>query len=886
VTSSEIRTLFVRYFSDHGHKPMPSTSLIPQDDPTLLFTNAGMVPFKKIFLGEAAPLAPRIVSSQKCIRAGGKHNDLENVGQTARHHTFFEMLGNFSFGDYFKEEAIHFAWELLTERFRLPPDRLWITIFEADDEAARLWKRIVPAERILRLGKKDNFWQMGDVGPCGPCSEIMFDQGEALHADCPGIGHCDCDRYLEIWNLVFMQFSRDASGRMSPLPKPSIDTGMGLERMAAVCQGVLSNYETDLFQPLFQAISDLSGRPLEAVSTSMPGKVIADHVRAMTFLVCDGLLPSNEGRGYLFRRILRRAARFGRQLGFESPFLHHLTETLVDQMGSAYPELHRARHQVERIVLGEEERFIRTLDKGLGLLEEIMTRVRKRSGQQIPGADLFSLYDTYGFPVDLAEEVASEAGLSLDLEGFNAAMSAQKTRARRSWVGGARSAKASEDKAFFRKLADRLGETSFVGYDGLKEKVRLQAILKGNDSVKSAEAGEEVLLVFQPSPFYAESGGQVGDQGRLFSGNTQATVVRTEKPLPGLHLHCTKVVQGRLKVGSCYEAEVDAPSRAATARNHTATHLLHAVLREVLGDHVKQAGSLVAPDRLRFDFQHFAALSSRELNRIEATVNARIIQDKAVETRTMPMDAAIESGAMALFGEKYGQEVRVVSVEGFSRELCGGTHCQRIGEIGLFKITKEGSVAAGVRRIEAVTGLEAYRWLKAQEKTLHEVAALLRSQPEDLLNQSRKLLQQVQAKEREIERLRSRREGGASNPLSKVRKIGALSLLVDQIEGADIKVLRAHADHLRDLLQSGIIVVGAAAPEGEKVSIVVMVTSEWAGQYPASKLANALALLVGGKGGGRAEMAQAGGKGRAKLSEALEASAGFVKQMAQGKPPG
>ncbi len=879
MTSSEIRAEFIRFFSERSHAEVASASLIPAGDPSLLFTNAGMVQFKSTFLGEELRPYQRAVSSQKCVRAGGKHNDLDNVGQTARHHTFFEMLGNFSFGDYFKEEAIRFAWDLLTKTYQLPPSKLFITVYKDDDEAAALWEKIVPARRVIRLGEKDNFWQMGDVGPCGPCSEIMFDQGEAVHADCPGIGRCECDRYLEIWNLVFMQYSRDLSGKLSPLPKPSIDTGMGLERITAVCQGVFSNYETDLFRPLFQAIALESNRSEEEVLAAMPGRVIADHLRALTFLAADGVVPANEGRGYVFRRILRRAARFGRQFGFYEPFLHGLTQTLIEQMSGPYPELKQQEAQIKRMILGEEERFIHTLNQGVQLLEEIITGLKKKGEESIPGASLFTLYDTYGFPIDLSEEIAIESGLKLDLLGFSAAMTAQKERARRSWVGAEQKVSTSKSNTIYKTLLDRHGKSDFVGYTQLESETPLLAIIKEDELVSSAEAGDEIALLIKTTPFYAESGGQAGDKGSLSSKSALVQIDRTSKASGELSLHHGKVKQGRIEVGQVYRALVEQASRHDTARNHTGTHLLHATLREILGDHVKQAGSFVSPDRLRFDFQHFAALNSHEIDRIEAEVNRRIIKGTAVETNIMGMKEAVDTGAMALFGEKYGDEVRVVSVGDFSSELCGGTHCRGVGEIGLFKIVKESSVAAGIRRIEALTGRAAYAWMKTQEHCLQKVAVQLKSRPDELPQKTERLLEVLQKKEQEIADLRKAQSGGAKDPLSGVQKIGDLSLLKEKIPPADIKIIRARADHLRDLLQSGIIIVGAASPDEEKVSIVVMVTPDWTARYQAGKIAKALAALVDGSGGGKPEMAQAGGKRTDKLDAALAQSLEIIRGM-------
>ncbi len=877
MNSAEIRSQFIQYFSGHGHQEVQSSPLVPSNDPSLLFTNAGMVQFKSTFLGEERRSYTRAVSSQKCIRAGGKHNDLENVGQTARHHTFFEMLGNFSFGDYFKKDAIAYAWELLTVGYQLAPSDLWVTVFHEDDEAAGLWSKIVSSDRIIRLGEKDNFWQMGDVGPCGPCSEIMFDQGPAVHPDCPGIGQCDCDRYLEIWNLVFMQYSRGYDGKLSSLPKPSIDTGMGLERLTAVCQGVLSNYDTDLFKPLFHAIAKHANRPEDEIRASIPGRVIADHLRAITFLTSDGVVPSNEGRGYVLRRILRRAARFGKKLGFHDPFLFTLTGDVITLMQEAYPELVQNCKRINQIVLGEEERFIHTLNQGVYLIEEIIQKLKKKKVTVLPGEELFTLYDTYGFPLDIAEEIAAEAGMSLDQGGFQKAMEIQKERARRSWVGDG-GPRGAEKNPLYRKVLEESGETRFTGYEHLEETVTLLAILKDGESVHSAEGGETVALMLNPSPFYAESGGQVGDRGTLASSSALVEIDQTTKPLPDLFLHHAKVVQGSIEVGGAYHAIVDGDSRRDTARNHTGTHLLHAVLREVLGDHVKQAGSLVTPERLRFDFQHFSPLTDREVDRIEERVNERIREDVLVQTRLLGLKEAIATGAMALFGEKYGDQVRVVEVADFSRELCGGTHCRDTGEIGLFKVVRESSVAAGIRRIEALTGPEAYHWVKDQEHILQKLATMFRSRPDEVLKKAERLLSQTQEKDREIDRLRSRQTKHTSDPLSKVHKIGSLSVLSEKIPPANIREVRAHADHLRDLLKSGLVIVGAVSQDSDKVTLVVMVTSDWTDRFSASDIVKEIADVIDGTGGGKREMAQAGGKSVEKLDMALERSIEIIKE--------
>ncbi len=889
--AAEIREQFIRAFSAWGHTPVPSAPLIPHNDPTLLFVNAGMVQFKSLFLGSAPPPYARAVSAQKCVRAGGKHNDLENVGQTHRHHTFFEMLGNFSFGDYFKKEAIAYAWEFLTRHLPLDPGRLWVTVYRDDDEAVALWKGHVSPERIVRLGDADNFWQMGETGPCGPCSEILFDQGEAVHPDCPGIGHCDCDRYLEIWNLVFMQYNKEAEGRLAPLPAPSIDTGMGLERIAAVCQGVQGNYRTDLFRPLFEAIASRAGRPVDEVMACPAGRVIADHLRAVTFLVGDGIFPGNEGRGYLLRRILRRAARFGKKIGLCDPFLHTLTGTVIEQMQTAYPELPERKSHIANVVLNEEERFIHTLNEGTQRLSDILHRLAPATGTPphapvnvLDGATVFTLYDTYGFPVDLTEEIAREEGFTLDRAGFQAAMAAQKERARRSWTGTL-----PRTDPIYEALWKEFGGTPFTGYERLTEPVTLLGMLKEGKRVDRAEAGETVEMLFDRTPFYGEAGGQVGDCGQISASLFSATISDTVKPLPDLHIHRATLGtsatsdRGVLRVGAVYQASVDAGARRNTARNHTATHLLHAALREALGDHVQQAGSRVSPDRLRFDFRHFAPLTESEIARIERRVNEETLRNVAVQTDLMEMNAALHSGAMALFGEKYGEQVRVVCISDFSRELCGGTHCAHTGEIGLFKIVREGSVASGIRRIEAVTGIGAGAWVGLQTERLREVAALLRVPADEAARKLALLLEQLRDREREIERLRAQALSASSGPSGAepmARTIGAVQVLAQVIPPATIREIRAHADRLRDRLKSGVIVVGAPSPQKDAATLVVMVTPDC--RLSASDLVRELALPIEGTGGGTAAMAQAGGKKVSMLDAAVmqtfEIVAGRMKQ--------
>ncbi len=877
----EVRDQFIRAFSAWGHTPVSSAPLIPHNDATLLFVNAGMVQFKSLFLGLESRPYVRAVSAQKCIRAGGKHNDLEQVGRTARHHTFFEMLGNFSFGDYFKKEAIAYAWEFLTQRLRLDPSRLWVTVHHDDDDAAQLWKRWVASDRIIRLGDQDNFWQMGETGPCGPCSEILFDQGAVVHPDCPGIGACDCDRYLEVWNLVFMQYSREMDGRLTALPAPSIDTGMGLERISAVCQGVCDNYHTDLFRPLFDAIALCARLPLEEAMARPAGRVIADHLRAITFLISDGVFPSNEGRGYVLRRILRRAARFGKKLGVYDPFLHTLTGAVVGTMQTAYPELAERAAQVAQVVLGEEERFRHTLDEGTQRLSDVLDRLKKQGASVLDGETVFTLYDTYGFPADLAEEVAREEGFSLDIGGFHAAMEAQKERARRSWAG---TGSLPKTDAIYDTLFKEFGETSFIGYERLTEPVTLLAILKEGKRVDAVESGEGIELLFDRTPFYAEAGGQVGDAGGLSGPSLFATISDTVKPMSELHIHRGRLDRGALRVGTTYQVSVDETARHNTARNHTATHLLHAALREALGDHVQQAGSRVAPDRLRFDFRHFAPLTEAEIARIERRVNDATLRNIAVQTDVMDMNAALTLGAMALFGEKYGARVRVVCMSGFSRELCGGTHCAATGEIGLFKIVREGSVASGIRRIEAVTGLYAQDWVTLQAGSVREIAALLRVPPEEAVRKVAWLQGQMREKEREIERLRAQslasQEQGTAYPQVLVRTIGVLSVMSRTMPPATLKEVRAYADHLRDRLKSGVIVVGAPSPQEEAAAVVVMVTPDWSDRLSAADLVGEIARVIEGTGGGTATMAQGGGKRVAMLDTAVNQSLDVIaKQM-------
>ncbi len=873
-TAQDLRQAFIRYFEQHGHQAVPSSPLIPQADPTLLFTNAGMNQFKRVFLGEETRAYKRAVSAQKCLRAGGKHNDLENVGYTRRHHTFFEMLGNFSFGDYFKEDAIRFGWEFLTQTVGLDKSRLWVTVFREDNDAELLWKKIgISPSRIMRCDEKDNFWQMADTGPCGPCSEIHFDQGPAVPGDDRPNG--DGDRVIEIWNLVFMQFNRDASGTLHPLPKPSIDTGMGLERLAAVAQGVYSNYDTDLFTPLLAAIAKRAGTEYgkkEQGDRSM--RVVADHLRAITFLMADGILPSNEGRGYVLRRILRRAARHGRLLGIVEPFLHELTAVVVQHMGGAYSELRSAAGTVAEATRGEEERFIATLDQGLPILNDMIATTRSAGRTMLPGPEVFKLYDTYGFPMDLITEACREQGLTVDQAGFDAAIEEQRNRARK--TGGFEQETA---RPAVTKLAEQFGVTKFVGYDRLESDSVLQAILKGDRLVKEAAEGDEVEVVLDVTPFYAEGGGQVGDQGVLVGTEGRLEIKETTRPVPTLILHKGTVSKGRIREGEPLHLTVNRATRQDSARNHTATHLVHAALRDLLGPHVKQFGSLVAPNRLRFDFAHFRPLSSRDIDEIETVVNGEIRKNETVRSEVMSIQDAVAKGALAFFGDKYGEQVRVVTVESFSKELCGGTHCRHTGEIGLFRIVSETGVAAGVRRLEAQTGSGAMAMMKKLEAEVRELSDLLKVGPSELVAKTRKVMAQLKDKERELEELKLKMASGSA-VASTAKTVAGVPVHVQRTDGLDMNGMRALADQLRDKLKSGVVALGAATEDG-KVSLLVVVTKDLSGKVKAGDLIKVMAAEVGGTGGGRPEMAQAGGKDPSRLDASLEKVFDLVEQALQ-----
>ena len=864
ISSAELRTRFLEYFRSQGHEIVPSSSLVPANDPTLLFTNAGMVQFKEVFLGlEQRPYA-RAASSQRCVRAGGKHNDLENVGYTARHHTFFEMLGNFSFGDYFKREAIGFAWEFLTDVLKLPPEKLWVTVFEEDDDAADIWlKEIkVDPQRFARIGAADNFWSMGDTGPCGPCTEIFYDHGPEVAGGPPGTPEADGDRYIEIWNLVFMQYNRAADGALTPLPKPSVDTGMGLERLAAVLQGVHSNYEIDLFRNLIQAAAKLAGIK-DTSNNSL--KVIADHIRSCAFLIADGVTPSNEGRGYVLRRIIRRAVRHGHSLGLKEPFFYKLVAPLVKEMGAAYPELVKAQSQVERALQREEERFRETLDEGIKILQQEIATLQ---GKRIPGETAFRLYDTFGFPVDLTADYAKSHGLEVDMAGFERAMEQQRGRARA----------ASQFGVAYATPTGVEGCTEFTGYEHLQEQSKVLALYRGDEQVDMLGAGEEGTVVLERTPFYAESGGQVGDRGVLESAQSKFEVRDTRKLGGDVFGHIGKVTQGSLKVGEDVTARVDESARQATVLNHSATHLMHAALRKVLGEHVTQKGSLVEPGRLRFDFSHFAPLTREELLEIERLVNEQIRANAPVETRVMSFDDARSSGAMALFGEKYGDSVRVLRIGDFSMELCGGTHATRAGDIGLFKIISEGGVASGVRRIEALTGEAAVAAMEAADETLVRVAGLVKAGRDDLEDKVQQLLERSRKLEKELEQLKGKLASAAGSDLSaQAVEVAGLKVLAARLDGADAKSLRDTVDQLKNKLGSAAVVL--ATVSGDKVSLVAGVTADQTQKLKAGELVNMVAQQVGGKGGGRPDMAQAGGTDPAGLDAALNSVPDWVRQQ-------
>ncbi|AGA33125.1 Alanyl-tRNA synthetase [Thioalkalivibrio nitratireducens DSM 14787] len=867
--SADIRRSFLDFFIRHGHVEVPSSPLVPGNDPTLLFTNSGMVQFKEVFLGREKRPYTRAVSSQRCVRAGGKHNDLENVGYTARHHTFFEMLGNFSFGDYFKREAIAYAWEFLTRTIGIPVDRLWVTVYETDDDAYAIWVNEigVAPERVLRIGDtpgggSDNFWQMGDTGPCGPCTEIFYDHGPEVAGGPPGSPDEDGDRYIEIWNLVFMQYDRDSSGNLTPLPHPSVDTGMGLERLAAVLQGVHSNYEIDLFQDLIHAAAEIVGTK-DRGSASL--KVIADHIRSIAFLITDGVMPGNEGRGYVLRRVIRRAARHGHKLGCDEAFLYRLIPALVSAMGEAYPELAEGQENLERVLRKEEMKFLETLEKGVRILEEDLDRLQ---GSTIPGETIFLLYDTYGFPVDLTGDIARERGLELDLDGFERAMQEQRDRARAA-------------SHFTMDTAQAPGmevATEFTGYERLEDEGRVVALFRDNEPVEAIELGEGGIVVLDRTPFYAESGGQVGDIGTL-SGSGIRFEVRDTRKQDAAHLHVGQVRAGRIERGMTLHCSVAGPRREAIRRHHSATHLLHKALRDHLGGHIQQKGSLVDAERLRFDFAHFEPVSADQLQRIEAQVNAEILANVPTDTRLMDIESALASGAVALFGEKYGERVRVLTI-GSSTELCGGTHVARTGDIGPFRVVSEGGVAAGVRRIEAVAGSVAQAWVDQQVGTLDRVADLVRGSRGEVVDKVQGLVERNRELEKELAALRSRLASQAGTDLaSQAIDLGSLQVLAARVDGVEPKALREMVDQLKQKLGAAAVVLATVTPEG-KVSLVAGVTKGQTGLIKAGELVGFVAAQVGGRGGGRPDMAMAGGQEPEKLDAALDSVEGWVRERA------
>jgi alanyl-tRNA synthetase len=868
LSAGEIRRAFLRFFEARGHRIVASASLIPEADPTLLFTNAGMVPFKNVFLGGETRDYKRAVTSQKCIRVSGKHNDLENVGRTPRHHTFFEMLGNFSFGDYFKREAIELSWELITQEFGVDPARLVATVFREDDDAYDLWHEGIglPAEKVLRLDEEENFWSMGETGPCGPCSEIHVDFG--VNPACTSVvcdPSCDCGRWLEIWNLVFMQYDRDASGEMTPLPSPSIDTGAGLERLAAILQGVPSNYDTDLFRGILERAQEISGVERGASADSdVSLNVVADHVRAITFLIGEGVLPGNEGRGYVLRRILRRAARHGVLLGVEKPFLHDVAGAVIEEMSGAYPELSERSDYITDRIKREETRFLETLSKGLTLLDEHIASLASSGEKTLSGDEVFRLYDTYGFPVDLTADILRGHGLGLDQPGFDAAMQVQRERARAAWKG---SGDERVDEIHARIAKDLV--TAFLGYEQRLVDSEIRALIVAGEICDVARAGDEVEVVVDETPFYAESGGQVGDRGEIRTADGRVLVMDTQRPAGELIVHRGRVTEGEIRVGSTAELAIDAEARAATVRNHSGTHLLHAALRRVVGNQAMQKGSLVAPDRLRFDFTHDAPLSREEIEQIEDLVNEWIEANLVGHTREMSYAEAIEAGAIAIFEEKYGDRVRVVAFGDASTELCGGTHARATGDIGLLKIVSETGIAAGVRRIEALSGRSALSHMRNQEHALRHVASLLKSSVNEVPERVEKLLEERRAAEREIERLKAARRGAASSDLTAAAKeIGGVRLVAARVDGVEGKELRNMVDDLRGQLKSGIVLL-SAEKEG-RLSLALGVTKDLSDRYRAGDLMREVARIVGGKGGGRPDFAQGGGDDVGKLDEAFE----------------
>lgn len=877
MTSNQIRECFLNYFKGQGHKVIRSSPLVPSDDPTLLFTNAGMVQFKKVFLGQEQRPYTKAVSVQKCLRAGGRHSDIENVGRTTRHHTFFEMLGNFSFGDYFKEEAIYFAWELLTKKMGLPVHELWVTVFKEDHEAYRIWKDKmgVPQDHIALMGEKDNFWVMGEIGPCGPCSEIVIDRGEEFGCKRPGCGiGCDCDRFLELWNLVFMEFNRDQDGALTPLPKTGVDTGMGLERIACVLQGVKSNYHTDLFRDIVSFIEQLTKKRFdkqEAHDISI--RVIADHSRAIAFLISDGILPSNEGRGYVLRRIIRRAIRHGKTLNIEGPFLHKTAGVVLDVMKESYPDLLSAREVISRVVLHEEQRFSETLDYGLRILNHSVEELKSKGLKEIPGSVIFKLYDTYGFPIDIISDVVYETGLAMDIAGFHALMKEQKERSRRRL----RETKSEQVPEYYQGLLSRGISSRFMGYDKEQDTSRILSILKNGQEVIQAKTGDKVEVIVEQTPFYGESGGQVGDTGWIGNGDLVIEIKDTVRIEEDLIVHKGEVKKGQIRVGDMVKLSIDKERREAVKKNHTATHILHAILRKFLGNHVKQAGSLVAPDRLRFDFTHYSPIKRGDLRKIEALVNEKICQNIPLEVEITQLEKALRQGATALFGERYHEVVRSVKIPGLSHELCGGTHVSRTGDIGLFKIVSETGVAAGIRRIEALTWKVALHKVQEDEEVLRKIGHMVKAHVGEVADKVERLLAYQKQLEKDLESLkRHLRVYESQNILKQVKHIRGISVVSAKVTVGSEKELRSLADRLRDKIKSGIVVLGGEA-DG-KALLVAAVTKDLINSYHAGHIIGKIAQIVGGGGGGKADMAQAGGIQPQRLSEALDAAYTIISE--------
>ena len=859
-SSADIRKIFLDFFQQQGHQIVASSPLVPANDPTLLFTNAGMVQFKELFLGEETRSYSRAVTSQRCVRAGGKHNDLENVGYTARHHTFFEMLGNFSFGDYFKREAIQYAWQFLTVTLALPADKLWITVFEDDDEAASIWinEMGVNPSRISRIGAKDNFWSMGDTGPCGPCSEIFYDHGPDVAGGPPGSPEEDGDRYIEIWNLVFMQYDRASDGSLTDLPKPSVDTGMGLERLVAVLQNVHNNYDIDLFKHLITSIQELSGTK-EPTHTSL--RVVADHIRSCSFMITDGVQPSNEGRGYVLRRIIRRAIRHGHQLGLKEAFFYKLVSPLVEEMGEAFPEIAKAQSNVEHTLKQEEARFADTLDKGLRILDQVIANM---ADKEIPGETVFLLYDTYGFPIDLTADIARERHLTIDIAGFEREMEAQRTRAR----------SASQFSGGLSKQTTIDSETEFCGYDQIQNNSKISHLLVDDEHVDQLHAGQQGIVVLEQSAFYAESGGQAGDIGQITTNNAIFNVIDTHKQGKAF-AHLGQLENGNLRIGDDVTAHIDESNRVATSLNHSATHLLHAALQQLLGDHVTQKGSLVNADRLRFDFSHFEPVNQQQLHSIERLVNQQIRINHNVNTDVMNIDQAKASGAIALFGEKYDANVRVLSIGKFSTELCGGTHVNRTGDIGLIKITSEVGIASGVRRIEAVTGERALDVIESNQEKLLSVASILKAEPDNVKEKTELLVQKSRQLEKELEKLKRKLASSAGSDLvNSAQSIAGVNVIAALLEGVDGKSLRDTVDELKNKLAPAAIILSTI--EGDKITLIAGVTKDITDKVRAGELVSHVALQVGGKGGGRPDMAQGGGNQPIKLASALDSVTGWI----------